>query len=253
MNFGFVEGLIDATHYVLGRNSKLPNLELQPNGQWDRFLPRYEYQDDDYETSGCTVWGWQNLIETLYRRIYNIEPNYSERFTYIRAGVTLNGASPHEVAECIRKEGLLDAADLPHPQTYQEFRDPRSVTAKMLVKAQNWLVRHSFLHEWLWYEPQTKEARTAILKAALKYSPIGVSVTAWYKGADGTYIDMGLPNNHWCIIYGWQKKGWKVFDSYDHTRKILSFDHNIKIAKRAYIGDAVRQNWLIDLFKRLFT
>lgn len=253
MNLGFIEDIIDSTHYVLGKNTKLPNLILQPNGQWDKYLPKYEIQNENFETSGCTVWGWQNLIETLYCRVFGKEPNYSERFTYIRAGVTLAGASPHKVAESIRKEGLLDARELRNPQTYEAFRDPSAVTPQHLVKAQNWLQKHTFMHDWLWTEPQTTEARTALLKEALKYSPVGVSVTAWIKDKHNVYIDNGEPNSHWCIIYGWNKRGWKVFDSYNHTRKILSYDHSIRYAKRAYIGTAVQKNWLWDLFSRLFT
>lgn len=253
MNFGFIESVIDDTHYVLGGLTKLPSIVLRPTGQWDKYLPKYEPQAERYETWGCTCWGWQNLIEILFKRLYDREPNYNERFTYLRAGVQPHiGADPHKVAECIRKDGLLNAEDLPFPDTYEAFRDPSDLTGSVIAKAQNWPVKYEFMHEWLWKKEVSKEDRTRLLKEALKYSPIAVSVTAWHKEGN-VYVDNGKPNGHWCVLYGWNAYGWKVFDSYDHSEKILSYDHRIRWAKRAYITKARQKNWVIDLFFRLFT
>jgi hypothetical protein len=73
------------------------------------------------------------------------------------------------------------------------------------------------------------------MKEALKYSPLGVSVTAWYE-EDGVYVDRGQLNNHWCVCYGYiEDEGetyWKIFDSYDHSTKMLHPDHNISFCKR---------------------
>ena len=71
------------------------------------------------------------------------------------------------------------------------------------------------------------------IKECLRYSPLGVSVTAWvYDDETETFIDNGIPNTHWCVLYGWNDKGWKIFDSYNQSKKILSYDHNIQMCKR---------------------
>ena len=242
MNYGFIEPLVDSTHWFLGKVKD--KLELEPSGQWDEFLPEYEAQADKYETWGCTVWGWENFIETLDRRLFGVKSNYSERFIYAIAKIRKPGANPHEIAEVIRKHGLIDNEILPMPETYEEFIKP--VPCSTLPKGQEWLKKYEFNHEWLWVGPQRKDIRTTILKEALKYSPVCVSVSAWFKN-NGVYVDGGVPNNHWCLIYGWTDKGWKVFDSYDQSRKILSYDHNITMAKAGYLRLKVQGNWLQEL------
>lgn len=228
--YGFVKPTITSDNYtspVLGGFGGLPKIFYQGDGQWDAFLPKYEAQFNSfYDTYGCTVWGTQNAIEILEKRIWgggNI--NYSERFTYILAGVRPPGADPHKIAEVVRKSGLIDNSQLPFTETYEEFLKPDPMTENFLDKGQEWLDKFYFGHEWV--SPQE-------IKELLVYSPIAVSVTAWFL-KDGVYVDNGLPNNHWCVIFGYTDKGWKVFDSYDHSVKILSFNHKIEYAKRYYL------------------
>jgi hypothetical protein len=73
------------------------------------------------------------------------------------------------------------------------------------------------------------------MKIALKTSPLGVSVSAWYE-ENGKYVDRGTRNNHWCVCYKIDEEGVHVFDSYDHSKKILSLDHNIGRAKRIWLN-----------------
>lgn len=232
-NFGFVEPVLKEDNYVLG--AVVNKTVLMEDGQWDEFLPDYEPQfGGDWDTYGCTVWGTENALEIL-DRFYSRITNYSERYPYILANVKQGvGADPHNVAEVIRENGLIPDDKLPMTKTYPEFVTPKPMSEKFLNIGKSWLKKFEFKHEYLWWSMPGKDERIALIKDALKYSPLGCSVTAWYL-ENGLYVDKGRPNNHWCVIYGWTDRGWKVFDSYLQCTKIVSFDHKIKYVKSYFL------------------
>lgn len=231
-NYGFEVPQIAPEEYTFGGGQFVGEI-LRPDGQWDDFLPIYEPQAEKYETSGCTVWGGQNQIETLHKYLFGVEPNYSERFNYILAEVTLSGKSPHVTYETFRNSGLINHELLSVPETYEEFITPKPMIRDFLNEGKKWLNQYEFKHDWVLTGTEDEEARIKILKEMLKYCPLGISVTAWYEQG-GIYIDNSMPNTHWCVLYGYdeEKKLWKVFDSYDHSTKLLPFDHKISFAKR---------------------
>lgn len=251
-NYGFVPPKIESDNYVLGGLLSLPKIILREDGQWGDFLPEYEPQfNDNFDSYGCTVWGTENAIEIL-DRFYGKQTNYSERYIYILAGIRPPGASPHDIAETIRKKGLINDAKLPFTASFDEFLTPSPMTPELLTTGQFWLNGNEFGHEWVWQSPQNKEKRTELMKECLRYSPLGVSVTAWIE-ENGVYVDGGQPNTHWCVCFGWGEKGWKIFDSYDQSIKILSFDHNIAFCKRYGLKELKKkQNWLQEILKNLW-
>jgi hypothetical protein len=237
-DFGLLEDIREFTAYVLG-GSQVPYVPYQPDGDWTPYLPKYESQSTRFETHGCTVWGLQNQVETLFKRLYKDEPNYSERFTYLLAGVVPGrGADPQVVYESVRKNGLIDQSLLPMTDTLEDFIDKSDITGSLLAKGQNWLEKHDFKHEWLW--TRRPENWKEILREALQTSPIGVSVTAWMQ-VNGLYVSDSGGNNHWCLLYKIDDDGvmW-VFDTYDHSQKPLHPEHNIRRAKRIWINRKTR-------------
>lgn len=232
MNYGLLEGIRDARDYIFGA-SKLPRIVYQPNGDWEFALPKYEAQADYFETNGCTVWGTQNQIETFYKGVYGIEPNYSERFTYLLTPIDPQyGSDPQKVYECIRKDGLVGNDLFPIVRSKDEFLDTTKITTSLRKKGQEWLGRHELKHEWLWNA--RPDNALEVMKEALLMSPLGVSVYAWHE-KDGKYIDNGQRNNHWCMCYRIDDEGIHVFDSYDHSKKVLALDHKIARAKRIWL------------------
>lgn len=235
-DFGLAEELRSFTDYILG-TSKVPYIPYNESGDWEKFLPRYENQTTKLgnETFGCTVWGSQNQIETMYKFLYKTEPNYSERFTYL--GVPVNpgyGADPQNTYETIRRDGLVDEKDLPMTDTIEQYLNKTDITDAIRQKGQEWIKRHDFKHEWLWSKKPANHIE--ILRDALKTSPIGISVQAWNE-ENGVYVSYGDSNNHWCLLYKIDEDEFlHVFDSYDHTKKILSNDHNIRRAKRIWLN-----------------
>lgn len=235
MNFGLLEIIRDARDYIMGEQFKLPRVPYCEDGNWEPHLPKYEPQAENYETQGCTVWGSQNQIETFEKRVYRKEPNYSERFTYNRVPVDPNrGADPKDTYQCIRQDGLIDNDLLQVPPTLAEFLDKSKITGSLLAKGQNWLKYNDFMYEWLW--PSRPANALEIMKDMLQYSPLGVAVTAWYMDGSGKYVDMGQRNNHWCMCYRIDDEGIHIFDSYDHSKKVLSLDHKIGRAVRIWVG-----------------
>lgn len=237
-DFGYIEPEIKDEDYVLGAFTKLPKIELQKDGNWYPFLPRYEPQfNENFDSYGCTVWGTQNIIETFLKRLTGKEPNFSERFTYILAGIRPPGSDPHKVAEVVREFGLIEDRELPFTARYDEFLKPEPMTADLLDKGQRFLKDFSFGHEYVFKNETDGFKRLSLMREALKYSPLGVSVTAWFENERGEFEDQGQPNNHWCVLFRIDEfdRPW-IFDSYDQTIKILSKKHFIKTAKRYHIA-----------------
>lgn len=254
-NYGFrpEDVVIKPEDFKFGDN-KLEGEVLVRDGQWDSYLPIYEPQAEKYETSGCTIWGTLNCLETLYNRLFSIEPNYAERYNYILANITIHGANPNDGCESVRKQGVIEQKYLPVPNTYEEFVTPKPMIERYLKLGREWLSGHQFGHDWVLTGNETQEQRIIKIKTALQYSPIGASVSAWVE-KDGVYVDGGMPNNHWVMIYGHTDKGFKVFDSYTHEKKIISYDHKIQFAKRYSLYKMKKKegNWLKDLLVRLFS
>lgn len=256
-NFGFVEPTITPEQYILGGFSSLPKTVLQHDGKWSQYLPVYEPQfNENYDAYGCTVWGTENAIETLIKKITGKEYNASERFIYILAGVMPPGADPHVVAECIREFGLIEDCRLPMTSLFEEFLKPRPMSEELIEEARRF--PYDFRHEWVWKGKLTQSERTQKIREALRYSPLGVSVTAWFE-EDGVYVDMGEPNTHWCLLVEETEKGWLIFDSYDQSQKIISFEHNIQFCKRFLLTPKVVAkpsrfwslvNWFMSLMRK---
>lgn len=240
----------DPKALVLGGAVELPKIILQENGQWDKFLPCYEPQYNEFfDSFGCTIWGSLNGIEIMEKRLTGIEKNYAERFNYILAKVKPPGADPHEVLESIRERGVIADSLLPMTSTmsFQEFLRPNPMTKEFLDEGMKF--PYEVKHQYLWPvgKTLTPEERKKILKEYLQYSVILLSVTAWFQNVKGTYIDEGERNTHWCVLIGWNEKGdtwydpnlpegWKIFDSYEQSVKMVDFElHHFEIAKRIYL------------------
>lgn len=264
-NYGFVPSVIEADHYVLG-SAELPRIILQANRNWKEFLPKWESQINGYETYGCTVFGTLNAIETYLKRLVPKDYDYSERFNYILAGVRSPGSDPHFVSEIVRKYGLIEQKELSMPQSYDDFIKPDPMTTDKLALGQEWMKQYSFGHEWVFNSSPNKEVRIQLIREALQYSPVCVSVSAWYQDENGLFVDHGQQNNHWTLCYGIDDDGGLlIFDSYaliqdgvlTNAFKKLHPDHVNIMAKRYSIQtkDVARGeelNWIQKRIKWIF-
>jgi len=254
-NYGFVRPTIDDTHYLAGT---LPKVILQDNADWTDYLPQYEPQfNANFDSDGCTVWGSENGIETYIKKLTSLDENYSERYIYILSNIIPPGGDPHKVMETIRSYGMIPNSALPMTQNFVEFLQPKPMTQDYLSIGQKWLDEFDFKHEWIISKPTKTDDRVSLIKEYLKYSPICVSVTAWHQDGD-VYVDKGQPNCHWCLCYGFddEKRAWKIFDSYDQSTKLYSYDSNIEFAKRLYITIKNKEEQvsvIYQILNKLFT
>lgn len=232
--YGLYLNLFEVGAYFQGQ-SPVPIIPYNLSGDWTNYLPFFEHQANFWETQGCTVFGALNQIETFKKFISGVEENYSERFTYLLAGVTpQRGGDVQTVYEAIRRNGLIENAFMPMTRTEREFLNRRGLTRSLLARGQNWLVRHDFRHEWLW------KVRPAdyvdVMKRALMTSPLAVSVYAW-KEQNGLFVSEGLDNNHWVLVYKIDDTGIYAYDHYDQAHKKLVLTHNINRVKRIWLNE----------------
>lgn len=181
----------------------------------------------------CTNYSTLNCLEALIFRHYGELYNFSERYTGVLTETTPEGNEPNIVIEVIRKtSGLIPEEELPFDdsiRSWNEYYSPKPMTEEYLSQGKKWLSKWIVKHEWV--TPTSED-----MKEALKRSPLGASVFAWAKNADGLYCRPSPFENHWVMIYGYEEgKYWKVFDNYNSTHKRIVWDYPWKWLKRYHI------------------
>ena len=99
------------------------------------------------------------------------------------------------------------------------------------------LMVHRVGYEWVFTGGYTAQQKKALLKNALSYSPLGVSVYAWEQNEQGLYVKPeGVKDSHWCTLYNINADGtYQIFDSYNKTLKTLAPDYDFGFAMRYHI------------------
>ena len=230
-SYGFKPDKKNPEDYRFG--AFLPTETLQENADWSDYLPVKEVQNINLiETQACTSFATLNCLETLIRRQYNEEINFSDRWSAWNSGTDpYGGNTPNQVAETLRKAGvpLQDKWDFKDIDSPEEFYE--NPPAKLFEQARaDFIEPYAFKHEWV---DTDKES----IKQALKCSPLGVSVYAWLANGEVYYKPKGTRDNHWTVLYGFDDEmgAWKIYDSYDNEFKLYSYGADIEFAKRYYI------------------
>lgn len=211
---GFVPTEIQDDHWCLGKTNAIAGEPLT-DGHWYKagHVPDGERQGNPFiDTENCTGFGYTNRVEILWHRVFGAWRNFSDRWVGIVAGTQPPGNQPHIVAEAGRKWGLVDETDLPFTDeidAVEKFYAPKPPTGELIKKGEVFLREHTILHDWVESDHET-------LKYALKYSPIGIAVCAWYRGEDGLYYfpEGSKPNHDTTLVDYEEGKYWLIFDSY---------------------------------------
>ena len=171
------------------------------------------------------------------KRLFIVEPNYSERYNATLSVTTREGNSIQKVIESIRKDyGVINEELLLFEDTidtWEKFYAP--IPEQLILTGKSWLKEFSLGHEWI-FTPDIKN-KIDRLKTALQFSPVGVSVLAWayeVNGNEKIYTkEKGETDNHWVVCYGYEEnRFWRIFDTYDNTRKKLEWSYDFGYAKR---------------------
>jgi len=211
--------------YVFG-NSPLTSLQkvLQPDGQWDDWLPDFELQrDKDWtkSTYGCVSFSNNNSKEILFKRLFGYEINIDDRDLTIGSGTIPDvGNDIISVAEYHRKNGFILEKTQEQWQTIpvnEYYAWTRSEDDKKEALQSLELFT-------LGYELFTRETGTTISSAklidGLKYAPIQVTVDGRYTYDENGYVCRNdIIYSHEVVLIGYvlnidgSVKYWKVFDS----------------------------------------
>lgn len=253
-NYGYIPDAIDTDRdYIFGGNGNLGGTILVPDGQWTPWLPYGESQYNfGFDTMACVSFGTLSACEILLNRMYEVTENFSDRFLAKASLTTPQGNSPQKVAEALRKLGVPREKDYPISQdltSWEKFY--AALPTGIIDLAEQFLTLFAFNHE---YVPTSKSS----LKSALKYSPVGIAVSAWATNENGLYVS-NFPNNHWTVLVGYKEgEYWIAYDSYasfDGTFiKHLAWDHEFSQAKRYAINlkdQTVQAVWYVLVLNNL--
>jgi hypothetical protein len=188
--------------------------EIKPDANWVELFLKLKAETQFgklLETMGCTGYGTNKILQMIWFFVFNILFNISDRFTNKMSGTTKNGNTVDAPIDATRKYGFVLEEEYPWDRdtfTWEEYYKavPKDVLAKAKARKDDW----EFEHEYV--PVGNKEA----IKNALKTSPLGGTVPAWYKGDDGIYHDYGYTPNHWSVVIIGYKEGeyWLCGDSY---------------------------------------
>ena len=253
-------GKADPKDYIFG-SGQLTGYILRPSGQWS-ILRDDEVQARGFETNSCTSFGTINSVQSIFKELFKLDINYSERFLAkgSETDPAKGGNDPHKVAEWARKNGFVDEADLPfndEVKTIDEYY--ATLTGEALKKGQEWIKKWVLKHDWL--SDGGLIPKETLMKA-LRYSPLGVAVYAWAED-DGLYVRPEHAKDiHWCELVGFDEgKSWTIIDSYYPFIKKLDWNFGFYFAKRYFIDVAVEKksiftlirnfisNWIKEIFK----
>lgn len=247
VNTGYIKEQLKPDDFVLG-GGQLNKKILVENGDWEQWLPTAERQSGrGVETMACVTYSFLNVLETLFKKKYNIDINFSDRFLAKAANTSYNGNVQSRVVDTARKTGLVLESEYPSDLdnfSWNEYYKP--LTQNLLMKAQ------TFLNEWeIGYEavPPTLIA----MREALKYSPLWAAGFAWSPIGD-IYYSNGSPNHCFMIYNIEQAIAFKhAWDSYDPWHKKLASQYQVYYPKLITIskkGETFNVGQITNLINR---
>lgn len=201
---------------------------LQPDGQWDKYLPAYESQKKNtFDTYACVTYATLNCVETIILRKFGREENYSDRFLATISGTICNrGNHMSRVANALIKHGCCYEDLYPFPDeidTCAEYYAPIPQGVKDVAE----VFRNHFDFRWEWVWGGKEE-----MKEALKYSPI--TAVVW-------------GGKHLVMIYGYEEgKYWKAFDHYFNRYKVFTWDYDFGSVMKFSLNKKIMPK--LDLF-----
>jgi len=225
-NFGLIQKKIDPRDWVVGSNTPIETPVLVKDGNWSKFLPVNEKQRfDSLETMACVSYSALNVFEMLFKALFAIDVNYSDRALAKMSMTTKRGNSLRAVADTILNQGLVFEEDWPIPTTYDWEHYYSKIPDDVRLKAKNITKKFSFNHEWVYLDN---------FKENLKYAPLQVTVQAWNSNNDGIYYNNSDSQNHAVVLVGYDGDNPLIYDSYDPYVKKLTPDYKFGLYAKKF-------------------
>lgn len=233
---------------------------VKEDGDWRDFLPPEEDQNvRGIESSACFAEGQQHTIATLQEFLYDLpDQNYSARFTALLANGTENGGDPIRAAKSIKYDGLVPEEDMTWKfiESWDEFHSWKGVDKLTLIaKGKQWANQWKPNFKIIVEREDSIESKYLKMREALKRSPLPISVCAWYE-KNGVYVKPNkMRDNHMVeAVFLDNQNRLHVRDTYTPYYKILEPNYNVDFAMSyvLYKSQKANENWVVDLFKRIF-
>lgn len=253
----FVYPKIKDTDFRFG-SRQLQGIPLRANGDWRDYTPPSELQNRKrVESSACYVEASQHAIATIQEEQFGApDNNYSARFNALLSEGTPQGGDPIVGGDSIRHDGLISETTLPFEninswEEYHSFKGANENECRR--EGKNWLVQWKPEYDIVITRHESVAVKYAKLKEALNYSPVPISVTAWYE-KDGVYVKPeGERDNHLveCVYVDKENHPW-VWDTYPPFLKKLAPYYNFEFGMRWNLTKLDgKKNWCVGLLKEL--
>ncbi len=225
-------------HYVLG-DQKLQAAVLMKDGHgWGKYMPTPEDQNKNgLETNCCPAYGTHNAIEAIGKLKYgsSFQSDLADRYLGIMSGMKGFGGYPHVIAETIRNgAGCVPEVFLPFDKTIdtlKKYFSPNPMSYELFKYGWSWNKKYDFGHQWVFQFGVTGIDKKALMKEALKFSPVGVAGYAWSLHNDMKYYNDGSPI-HWFVVFDYvEGDHWLAYDSYAPHIKKLDWNYDFAYAK----------------------
>lgn len=215
-----------------GVNSGAFNTPLFSDGHGWLTIQRDEQtqRNANFDTFSCVTFSCLKALSYYVKKIYNLDVNFSERFTAVMSGTTPGkGNSIRNVLESIRKDGFLLENDCPftNEMTQSEFFSPitQSLKDKAKKNLQDFMGLGPIIIEWEVISNNPFSGGLVDhdqIREALKYSPVITTGFAWNGGP--IYVNGGAPNHCFLGIDWDDQVEWDVMAD-DNYPADFSLDH----------------------------
>ena len=271
-NYGFKRPKKDKKNFLYG-DGNLVGQVLRPDGQWDDYLPQYEGQSKNgFDTMNCWNFSTQKALKTLLiEQGYEDKTiDYSERYICVLGGGTTSGGSPAGACEAIRKYGVILDSALPWTDSitnFYQYKQPNPMTPQYLTLGANWLKKYAYGYDyvktsygvWLWRVVKKMVSGNKLsgdqqnmIKDALQYSPLGVSVCAWQFRNGMAYKNSWNTDNHWIELYGYEDgKYWKLYDNYNNMWIRAEWNYPFGFIMRYVVTKKINNNDVMTTIKKV--
>lgn len=214
---------VQPTDYLAGSRSAITYEERLIDGQWGSLLPKAENQRAVFDTMACVSFSALNCVETQVRYLSGRELNYSDRFTAKMSGTTTYGNYAYKVGDSIRHDGLVDESEWPwlSTQVFDWETYYKEIDEQTIRDAKYFLQEYDVQYEWVTNHKD--------IKKHLKHTPlqIGVPICSPWNTQSLIKPCGRTKSDHAVMLYGYDEKGWLIYDHYAPYKKRLSYDYPI--------------------------
>lgn len=200
----------------------LGNIEfevLKEDGQWLDCLPVNEYQNIGFDKMACVPFSFLNCLEIISKLRYKHQFDWSDRLLAKMSGTSFLGNTFYKVFMSALTNGLASElfwdSTIDNESWNEWYKEPSQRAKDIALQNRRELIIGM---EWV-QEPYTPE----VLKEALKYSPLWITLYAYGTIKDGVYQRIERMPNHAVTLVGYKEgEYWIIFDHYkgNEIRKV---------------------------------